>query len=509
MGRELLKTEPAFRRVLEDCDREIQREAGWSVLKQIEDPAQEDRLARIDVIQPTLFAMEIALAKLWNAWGVSASAVVGHSMGEVAAAHVAGIMSLADAVKIICRRSALLLRIAGSGAMAVVDLPQAEVKQAILGREDRLSIAVSNSPLSTVVAGDPQALDEVVQGLEEQGAICRWVRVDVASHSPQTDPLKDDLLAALTGLQPDPGTIALYSTVHAAMLDGRQMDAAYWVANLRRTVQFSSVIQVLLEQGFDTFIEMSPHPILVQSVEQTAAHAGRQALAVASLRREEPETAALLSTLGKLYVQGQAIDWCAIYPTGNQLSLPAYPWQRERFWIEKSLAAKSPILPFGEGLNAHANGPGFVIAPIAGAGDFVAALKLLPSNEISAALAKWLREQLAAVLGIPIERVLADKTLESLGLDSLTAMELNDRVERGLGLQVSASMAWNYVTITALAGHLEALLTAQVPGRPGSKQQKAVPQSNSLRETPNHAAGRSAAEMLEAELLGAEILLSK
>ncbi|MBS1801529.1 MAG: type I polyketide synthase [Acidobacteria bacterium] len=334
MGRELLRSVPAFREAMTRLDAAIQPEAGWSVLKQLEDPAFDERLARIDVIQPTLFAMEVALAELWRSWGVVPQAVIGHSMGEVAAACVAGVLTYIGAAAIICRRSRLLMRVAGAGAMVVVDLPHEEAQQEIAGAEDKVSVAVSNSPRSTVLAGDPAALDEIVQRLEARDVFCRWVRVDVASHSPQMDPLKAELLAALGEVQPQAGSVPVCSTVLAGMVEGAALDARYWVSNLREPVLFARGVEELLRQGFDTLIEMSPHPILVPFVEQTSEAAGRKALAVGSLRREEPEMATLMVAAGRLYVNGAKLDWDAIYPAGNLVKLPLYPWQRERFWIE-------------------------------------------------------------------------------------------------------------------------------------------------------------------------------
>ena len=184
MGRELLRQEPVFRQALLDCDAAIRAEAGWSVLGELGADDADSRLDRIDVVQPTLIAVDLALAALWRSWGVEPDAVVGHSMGEVAAACVAGALSLEDAAAVICRRSKLLRRISGRGAMALVGLSLAEADIAITGHKDRLSVAVANSPRSTVLSGDPEALDEVLAELEERGVFCRRVQVDVASHSP-------------------------------------------------------------------------------------------------------------------------------------------------------------------------------------------------------------------------------------------------------------------------------------------------------------------------------------
>jgi acyl transferase domain-containing protein/NAD(P)-dependent dehydrogenase (short-subunit alcohol dehydrogenase family)/acyl carrier protein len=344
MGRELLRSMPAFREAMKELDTAIQLEAGWSVLQQLEDPTFDEKLTRIDVIQPTLFAMEVALAKLWCSWGVVPQAVIGHSMGEVAAACVAGVLTNKDAAAIICRRSKLLMRVAGAGAMVVVDLPYAEAQREIAGAEDKVSVAVSNSPRSTVLAGDPVALDRIVQRLEAEDVFCRWVRVDVASHSPQMDPLKAELLASLAEMKPQSGNIPVCSTVRPGIVASEEMNAGYWVSNLREPVLFARGVEELLKQGFDTFIEMSPHPILVPFVEQTAEAAEIEALAVGSLRREEPETAMLMAAAGRLFANGADLDWSAIYPSGNLTKLPSYPWQRERFWIESNCAKANGFL---------------------------------------------------------------------------------------------------------------------------------------------------------------------
>lgn len=334
MGRELLRTSAAFRRAIEDLDPFIVQETGWSLLRQIEDPTLEEGLSRIDVVQPTLFVMEVALAAWWKSCGVHPDAVVGHSMGEVAAACVAGILSPRDAAHVICRRSALLLRVAGKGAMAVVELTREEAEEAIAGEEGKISVAACNSQRSTVLAGDPEALDKIVNGLESRDVFCRWVRVDVASHSPQMDVLQDDLLLQLSDVKPQGGSVPLYSTVRASLWDGVHMDGRYWVDNLRSPVLFADACADLVRQGFNTFVEISPHPILIPFLEQTATRAGADVVAVGSLRREEPETATILMSLGRMFAAGADVDWKGVCPAGNVVSLPAYPWQRERFWME-------------------------------------------------------------------------------------------------------------------------------------------------------------------------------
>ena len=330
MGRRLLETEPAFRGALERCDSAIVRAAGWSLLDELA-AGDRSRLDRIDVVQPALFAIQVALAELWRAWGIVPTAVVGHSMGEVAAAHIAGALSLDDAARIICVRSRLLRGISGRGAMAVVELSPDEATARLRGREGRLSIAVCNSERSTVIAGDVTDLEALLGELERDGVFCRRVKVDVASHSPQVDPLKNDLLDALGGIEPGPTRIPMYSTVTGEPIDGTRLDPGYWMRNLRETVQFAAAIRRLLEDGRDAFVEISPHPILLPAIEQSVP-AERPTPCVPSMRREESERAVMLESLGALHAHGYPVDWTRLYPGARCIALPPYPWQRERFW---------------------------------------------------------------------------------------------------------------------------------------------------------------------------------
>lgn len=338
MGRQLLAEEPVFREAIEACEPLIHKEAGFSIVAQLDATNEQISIA---VIQPLLFAIEIALASLWRSWGIEPDCVVGHSMGEVAAAYVAGMLSLEDAVKVICRRSRLLNRITGQGAMALVELPLTEAEAAIAGLESHLGIAAGNGPRSTVLAGDPAALDQVLAKLEQRGIFCRRIKVDVASHSPQVEPLRYDLLDALRDLQPHAGKTPLYSTVSEAALTGPELNAAYWFDNLRKPVRFTQVTRKLLLQGHGVFIEMSPHPILLPSIEETIAASGTKGVALASTRRQTDERRSLLETLGTLYGLGYSPDWTKILrQRGTVISLPKYPWQRERFWVESPRQTK-------------------------------------------------------------------------------------------------------------------------------------------------------------------------
>jgi acyl transferase domain-containing protein/NADPH:quinone reductase-like Zn-dependent oxidoreductase/acyl carrier protein len=334
MGRELFRQEPVFRESLAQVDRVVQSLVGWSVIEELEADEARSLLGEIDVVPPVLFAIGVALAALWRSWGVEPDAVVGHSMGEIAAAHVAGALSLADAAQLICRRSQLLRRVGGRGGMVVVELSVEQTRELLDGYEDRLVIAGSNSPRFTVISGDLEALGEILWFLEREKIFCRRVKIDYASHSPQMDPLLPGLLAALDGLTPGPTAIPMFSTVTGELIPGPALTAAYWARNLREPVLFSQTVQRLIATNHELFVEMSPHPILLPPIEEGLRHAGRSGETLSSLRREQGERRALLESLGALYAQGQQIDWSHLHPAGGRhVPLPAYPWQRQRYWL--------------------------------------------------------------------------------------------------------------------------------------------------------------------------------
>src|SRR5262245_3978605 len=335
MGRELLREEPIFRRSLEECDEAIKAEAEWSLLEEMNADAETSNLYQIDVIQPVIFAIQISLAALWKSWGIRPDAVAGHSMGEVAAAYVSGALSLKDAVRVICRRSKLMKRLSGKGAMGYVELSIKEVQEELRGYEDRLSIAVSNGPRSTVISGDPKALAEALSIFESRDIFCRMVKANVASHSPQVDCLLKELLESLSEIEPKVGAVPVYSTVTGEKIDGDRFDAGYWVKNLKQPVLFYDALGRMYEDGHSIFVELSPHPILLQSIEQGLRHFGKEAIALPSLVKERDERETMLGSLGALYALGQPVDFGKLYLKRSQkVSLPSYPWQRERYWIE-------------------------------------------------------------------------------------------------------------------------------------------------------------------------------
>jgi tyrocidine synthetase III len=347
MGRNLLRRYSVFRDALVQCDRALRPYCEWSLLAELNvtDPAIS-RLHEIDVLQPVLFAMQVGLAALWASWGVDPDAVVGHSMGEVAAAYIAGALTLEDAARVICFRSRLIMPTVGHGAMAAVDLSLADANCALNGYEGRISVGLSNSPASSVLSGDPVALSHVIGSLEAEGVFCRMVAVDFAAHSAQMVPLQAELSRYLTALAPGPANIPIYSTVTGDLIDGREFTASYWAKNLREQVLFADAIQHLLQSDHDTYLELSPHPILLGAIQQGARHAKSECVTLPSIRREENDSAVMLGSLGALYSMGYAIEWERIYPQAERcVPLPLYPWQRDRHWLDAMPSRVTDLTP--------------------------------------------------------------------------------------------------------------------------------------------------------------------
>ena len=336
MCRKLLAEEPVFRHAIEQCEQALASEVDWSLIDVLTRPEASARLSEIDVLQPALFAIQIGLSALWRSWGIVPDAVVGHSMGEIAAAHVAGVLSMRDAAGIIARRSGLLRTLCGGrGAMAQVELSMEAAQDVIAPYADRLAVAVSNGPRATVLSGDAAALDEVTARLERQGVFVRKVKVDVAAHSPQVDPLRGALLAALAEITPQSEAIPMYSTVDGKRRDGHTLDATYWVRNLREPVRFAAAVEQLLTDGHTIFIEISPHPVLLPSIDDRLRERKTAGVVLPSLRRGEDGHAPMLQSLGALYTRGVPVDWPALYPTsGRHVVLPVYPWQHQPYWLE-------------------------------------------------------------------------------------------------------------------------------------------------------------------------------
>jgi len=344
MGQELFRYEPIAAATLDEIDAIFRPLAGWSLRDAMLAPEAESRMAHTDLAQPANFALQIALTRLWEARGVRPAAVVGHSVGEVSSAYVAGVYTLEEAVRVSFHRSRLQQTMAGRGAMLAVGLAEAEAARLLVGRPG-VSIAAINSFNAVTLSGDPEPLQAIAAELEARGVFQKFLRVEVAYHSPQMDPLRDELFAALADLDPKPARIPLYSTAHGRIMPTAAWTAEIWWQNVRQPVRFAAAMQAMFADGHAAFIEVGPHPVLGNSIKECAAHLERRVTAFPSLRRAEPERARLLLSLAELYAAGATLDWTALAPkTGRFLPGPQYPWQRQTHWLESE---RSRIERFG------------------------------------------------------------------------------------------------------------------------------------------------------------------
>jgi polyketide synthase 5 len=336
MGADLLANEPVFAATVAEAEPLIARESGFSVTEAMSAP---QTVTGIDRVQPTVFAMQVALAATMKSYGVHPGAVIGHSLGEVAAAVVAGALSLDDGVRVICRRSRLMSRISGAGAMASVELPAQRVREELTARGvTDVVVAVVASPQSTVIGGATQTVRDLVAAWEKSDVMAREIAVDVASHSPQVDPILDELTEVLAELTPVSPEIPFYSATLFDPRDRPTCDAHYWVDNLRHTVRFAAAVQAALEDGYRVFAELAPHPLLTRAVEQTAHSLDMPVAALAGMRHEQTLPHGLRGFLADLHSAGGAVDFSVLYPGGRLVDAPLPTWTHRRLLLARGTA---------------------------------------------------------------------------------------------------------------------------------------------------------------------------
>jgi polyketide synthase 12 len=329
MGRELLESSPVFAARMAECASALAPHADWNLLDVLGDA---EALERVDVVQPALWAVMVSLAAVWRAHGVEPAAVVGHSQGEIAAAVVAGGLSLEDGACVVALRSKAILRLSGAGGMVSLAVSAERAEQLLARWSARLSIAAVNGPSSVVVSGEPEALDELLAAVQDVRA--RRIAVDYASHSAQVESLADELAEVLAPVRPRAGEIPFVSAVTGEVLDTTALDAGYWYCNLREPVRFDQAVTTLLGTRATVFVECSAHPVLTVGIEETIEQAGAAAAAVGTLRRDDGGLARLVTSLGEAFARGADVDWAGFFAgTGTRrVTLPTYPFQREHYW---------------------------------------------------------------------------------------------------------------------------------------------------------------------------------
>ncbi|MBC3988451.1 SDR family NAD(P)-dependent oxidoreductase [Streptomyces sp. AC563] len=333
----LLDSSPVFAQAVGECEAALSAYVDWSLTDVLRGAAGAPGFDRVDVVQPVLFAVMVSLARLWRSVGVVPDAVMGHSQGEIAAACVAGALSLEDAAKVVALRSrAIAGGLAGRGGMVSVGLPVDQVKERIAAWDGAISVAAVNGPGSVVVSGDPGALDEMVAELEGEEVRVRRVPVDYASHSAHVESIREELLKVLADIEPRSSQVPFYSTVSGELVDTVGLDAEYWYRNLRQTVELEATTRTLLGTGHGVFVEVSPHPVLTLPVQQTVEAADAQAVVVGTLRRDEGGLERFLTSAAEVFARGTRVDWAVTLEgrRARRVELPTYAFQRERYWLD-------------------------------------------------------------------------------------------------------------------------------------------------------------------------------
>jgi len=333
MGRELLAEEPRFREMVANCDELLRPLAGWSLLEELNLPEERSRLAETEIAQPAIFAIQVALVALWKTWGISPDCVIGHSVGEIAALHVAGVLDLPEAVRIVFHRAKIMQRATGNGRMAAVSLGEEEAARLVAPYGSRLGIGAINGPRNVVLSGEGNALDEVLANLQRRDVGYRMLPVNYAFHSAQMASLRDEFVMALGDVRTTDPSISFISTVSGTCEMARP-DAKYFGRNVREPVRFAAAAQEMLQEC-NLIVEIGPHPVLAAAIADCALPQERVPLVLASLRRARPERETMLQACAAAYAAGCDIDWKNVQAGPGQIvDLPAYPWQRRRHWIQ-------------------------------------------------------------------------------------------------------------------------------------------------------------------------------
>ncbi len=354
MGVELIDSSPFFASRILACEEALAPFVDWTLQEVLR--SSGEWLDRLDVVQPALFAVMVSLAQLWRELGVEPAAVVGHSQGEIAAACIAGGLSLEDAARVVALRAKAMTKIAGKGGMLAISLTVSELPARLEPFGERISLAAINGPASLVVSGEPAALAELQTACERDGVRVRTVAVDYAAHSRQIDALRAELIESFAPIVPRSSTIPFHSTVSGETLDTAALGPEYWCRNLRQPVLFEPVIRSLLEQGHRAFLEIAPHPVLSFGVHETIDDAlpTAGAFVLGTLRREDGGPERFSTSLAEAHVHGVSLDWGALFASERAASvaLPTYAFERSRYWLGPSSAGSDPSA-IGQALAEH------------------------------------------------------------------------------------------------------------------------------------------------------------
>ncbi|WP_308409074.1 SDR family NAD(P)-dependent oxidoreductase [Streptomyces sp. AC558_RSS880] len=470
----LLDSAPVFAAEVAACGEALAEFVDWRLEDVLRGLPDAPSLKRVDVVQPALFAVMAGLAALWRSYGVEPSAVVGHSQGEVAAAYVAGGLSLRDAARIIAMRSRIARdRLMGTSCLASLALPPEQVEELIAPYGDRVSVAAVNGPAAVIVAGDLDSIDALVEHCDREEIRAKRIPATFASHSPHVEVARAEMLEAFAPVEPRSGNVPLYSTALGAYVDIATMDAEYWYANLRNPVGFEPAIRALVDDGAGCFLEMSPHPVLGVAMEETVAATGAGRVAVVgSLRRHQGGTKRFLLSLAEAHIAGVKVDWAACFAGSGarRVPLPTYAFQRKRYWPSVRPAAGDPA----------ASGLGRVEHPVLTAGMRLADRdEWVLTGRLSHETQPWLRDH--AAFGLPVA-------------PSATLVELALAAGRGVGTPLLDEMMFESPLLLPDGAALQIQAIVGAPDADGHRPVTvhSRPDGDQRAESTRHCTGRLA-----------------
>jgi mycoketide-CoA synthase len=387
MGIELLDTAPVFAQQIEACAEAFSEFVDWSLIDVLRGTPGAPGMDRVDVVQPVLFAVMVSLAELWKSVGVNPDAVIGHSQGEIAAAYVAGALSLRDAARVVTLRSKLLRSLAHPGGMLSIACSTERARELLAPYGNRLSIAAVNGPSAVVVSGEVAALEELIGFCADLDLRTRRIDVDYASHSVEVEAIREELTEVLAGIEPHSTRIAFFSTVTGNRLDTAGLDAAYWYRNIRQTVQFDQAVRTACEHGYRTFVESSPHPALIAGIEDTFNDSGAagdaESIVVPTLGRDDGGLERFLMSAAAAFTAGANVNWRGVLGGAGFVELPTYAFDRRRFWLAGE-GVGADVAGLGLGVSGHALLSAVVDLPASGG--------VVLTGRLSPSLQGWLAD---------------------------------------------------------------------------------------------------------------------
>jgi acyl transferase domain-containing protein/acyl-CoA synthetase (AMP-forming)/AMP-acid ligase II/thioesterase domain-containing protein len=446
MGRQLYAREPIFRNALDQCAQLIDARVSWRLLEELGRDEATSRIDDTEIAQPALFALQVALVELWKSWGVEPTGLVGHSLGEIAAAHFADVMTLEQAASLVCERGRLLKKAAGKGTMAAVGLSLEDASRLCAEIPGKLEVAAHNGPASCTLSGDTEAVMLALSVLKARGISARRLRVSCAFHSQHVESTALELSRALAGLSVGTARIPLYSTVTGGPAPA--MDAGYWGAQCHRRVCFYPAIAALLANGATAFVEVGPHPALIHSIAAAIEERGglNPPVVVASLQRECDEQAAMTRALAQLHCAGYPVEWSRYFQRrGRVVSLPTYRWDHEPHWHTIIPRTQTPARDREDGERR-------------------VSVRSISRDSLWAQI----RGEISAQAQLPPQSIRDDQTFDALGLDSLAILRLRAQLSAVLEVPIASAAVGPGSTLAQLVESIQGQISVERTAAPDS-----------------------------------------